>query len=181
MKKLNLGTGHKPMKGYINVDILDLKGVDVIHDLDKFPYPFRGNSIDEIYTEYTMEHMKDIIKTLKELHRICKPNAIINMIVPHFTFHRMFGDLTHYRFFSYTSLDNFCNINSKRNINYDKDLKFEMVKKKIGFYHKGKKGIGTKFLLPFQLIFNLIPIIYERFFCFLIPATQIRFKLKVIK
>ncbi len=81
MKKLNLGTGHKPMKGYINVDILDLKGVDVIHDLDKFPYPFRGNSIDEIYTEYTMEHMKDIIKTLKELHRICKPNAIINMIV----------------------------------------------------------------------------------------------------
>ncbi len=181
MKKLNLGIGNQPMKGYINIDKLNLKGVNVIHDLDVFPYPFKSNSIDEIYTEYTMEHMKDIIGTLKEVHRISKSNAIIEIIVPHFTAHRMFSDLTHHRFFGYTSFDNFCGIGDKRNTNYEPALRFEMIEKRIGFYQKGKKGINTKFMLPFELLFNLFPTIYERFFCFIIPATQLRFKLKVIK
>lgn len=179
--KLNLGTGNQPKEGYTNIDILRLKGVDIIHDLDKFPYPFKDNSIDEIYTEYTLEHLKDIIRTLKELYRICKPNATIEIIVPHFTAHRMFGDLTHHQFFSYTSFDNFCNIGDKRNTSYDKSLRFGMIEKRIGFYQKGKKGINTKFLLPLEKIFNLIPTVYERFFCFMIPATQLRFKFKVIK
>ena len=181
MKKLNLGVGTKPREGYINVDILKLKGVDVIHDLDDFPYPFKDNSIDEIYTEYTMEHMKDFIRTLKELYRICKNNAIVDIIVPHFTAHRMFGDLTHYRFFSYTSFDNFCGIGDKRNVNYCDDIKFEMINKRIGFYQKGKKGLNTKFLIPFEWLFNLFPTVYERFFCYMLPATQLRFKMMVIK
>lgn len=189
MKKLNLGTGNQPKEGYVNVDKLNLKGVDIIHDLDNFPYPFKDNSIDEIYTEYTMEHMKDIIGTLKELYRICKPNATIEIIVPHFTAHQMFGDLTHHRFFSYTSFDNFVvNLGKYEqdygNVNYCKDIKFEMLSKHIGFYQKGKKkGRNTRFLIIFDWIFNykFMPLIYERFFCFIIPATQLRFKLKVIK
>lgn len=181
MMKLNLGVGKRPMKGYINVDKLYSHNVDLVHDLDVFPYPFADDSVDEIYTEYTLEHLRHITKTLKEFYRICKHNTIINIIVPHFTAHRMFGDLTHHRFFSYSSFDNYCNIGDKRNVSYDKTIKFKMLSKRIGFYQKGKQGLNTKFLYPFELFFNLIPTIYERFFCFILPATQLRFKLRVSK
>ena len=189
MNKLHLGSGNQPKKGWINLDILPGKNVDVVHDLNYFPYPFKDNSIDEIYTEYVLEHMKDIIGTLKEIYRICKNKAIIEIIVPHFTAHRMFGDLTHHRFFSYTSFDNFITNPSKydgsyRNVNYAPDIKFKMISKRICFYQKGKKkGRNTKFMAVFDEIFNykFMPLLYERFFCFIIPATQLHFKLKVIK
>ena len=52
--KINLGCGRNIMKGYVNVDKIKLRGVDVVHDLDKFPYPFKENSVDEIYARYIL-------------------------------------------------------------------------------------------------------------------------------
>jgi len=187
--KLNLGCGNQPKKGWINLDIIPGEFVDIVQDLNKFPYPFKANSIDYIYAEYVLEHMKDIINTLKELFRICNNKAIIEIVVPHFTHHRMFGDLTHERFFSYSSFDNFILNPNKfekdyRNVAYCEEIKFKMIYKHICFYQKGKKqGRNTKFLAIFDWIFNhhAMPLIYERFFCFLIPATQLWFKLEVVK
>jgi len=178
--KLHLGSGNQPKKGWINLDVIPGKYVDVVHDLDKFPYPFKANSVDRIYTEYVLEHMRDIIKTLMEIYRICKNGAIVEIVVPHFTAHRMFGDLTHHQFFSYTSFDNFIVNPSKydkdyRNVNYCPEIKFEMVRKEIGFYHKAKKkGRNTKFLKFFDLIFNFkfMPLIYERFLSFIIFSRK---------
>ncbi len=188
-KKLNLGCGNQPKKGWINLDISPGKGVDVIHDLNKLPYPFKDNSIDAIYAEYVLEHIPNILGALKELYRICKNGAVIDIIVPHFTHHRAFGDLTHHHFFSYTSFDNFIinpgkYDNEPRNVNYSRKVRFQMVQKQIGFYQKGKKeGKNTKFLIVLDYLFNFkfMPYLYERFFCFILPATQLRFKLKVIK
>ena len=45
--KLNLGSGSKILKGYVNVDKFQYYNPDVVHDLEKFPYPFKDNS-DEI-------------------------------------------------------------------------------------------------------------------------------------
>ena len=38
MNKLNLGCGKNLLEGYINVDYYNKKA-DVIHDLNKYPYP----------------------------------------------------------------------------------------------------------------------------------------------
>lgn len=180
--KLQLGTGNKPLKDFINMDMLALEGVGVIHNANDFPYPFMNNQFSYVYSEYVFEHLDDIGNVLKELHRVCKSKAILEIVVPHFTHHRAFGDLTHTHFFSYTSFDNYViNNDEERNVNYYNFYGYILEERTIYFYQKNKKGIGTKFLIPLQILFNKFPMIYERFFCYLFPATQIRFKLRVKK
>ena len=43
MKKLNLGCGTDIKKGYINLDVAKLDGVDVVHDINRLPLPFKEN------------------------------------------------------------------------------------------------------------------------------------------
>ena len=40
--KLHLGCGHIIKEGWVNHDIVPLAGVDVVHDLTKFPWPWPG-------------------------------------------------------------------------------------------------------------------------------------------
>ena len=47
--KLNLGCGRDIREGYVNLDKAGLDGVDVVHDLNVFPYPFEDNEFDEIH------------------------------------------------------------------------------------------------------------------------------------
>ncbi|KKK54869.1 hypothetical protein LCGC14_3080370, partial [marine sediment metagenome] len=46
--KLNLGCGPKKMDGYTNVDKYAVFKPDIIQDLEKFPWVFEDNSVDEI-------------------------------------------------------------------------------------------------------------------------------------
>ena len=54
MKILDLGCGNKKYKSkdnvVVGVDNVKLKNVDIAHDLNKFPYPFKKNEFDLIYT-----------------------------------------------------------------------------------------------------------------------------------
>lgn len=45
-KKLHLGSGLKVLKGYVNVDLTKKYGAEVVHNLEKFPYPFKNNEFD---------------------------------------------------------------------------------------------------------------------------------------
>jgi len=73
--KLNLGSGARPEKGWVNVDIVDLPEVDVVHDLTKFPWPWEDNSVDEIKSEHLIEHFDGptFMKFMDECYRILKP------------------------------------------------------------------------------------------------------------
>jgi len=82
--KINLGSGVSNIEGYTNVDIFPLKNVDIVHDLEKIPYPFESNSADEIYTSHFLEHcsFSSIPNILAECQRILKPEGILYIIVP---------------------------------------------------------------------------------------------------
>jgi predicted SAM-dependent methyltransferase len=62
--KLNLGCGLKRIEGFTGVDIIKTPAVDVVHNLDVFPYPFADNSAEEIIMDNVLEHLDDVIKVL---------------------------------------------------------------------------------------------------------------------
>lgn len=84
--KLNLGCGHTKYPGYLGVDNnKNAEFVDIVHDLNKFPYPFKANSVDEVLMDHVLEHLDDPLLVIQELYRICKKDAIIRIKVPHFS------------------------------------------------------------------------------------------------
>jgi predicted SAM-dependent methyltransferase len=100
--KLNLGSGGKPLKGYVNVDSSSrAPGVDKIVDLDTMPWPFADDSSDEIVMDNCLEHLVNHTKAMQEIHRILKPGCTAIITVPHFTWQLAFADPTHRHFFAY--------------------------------------------------------------------------------
>ena len=56
-EKLNLGCGNDIRPDYVNLDVADLEGVDVVHDLDQLPLPFDDESFREILCLDVFEHV----------------------------------------------------------------------------------------------------------------------------
>ncbi len=99
--KLNLGCGNKLLKGYINLDKFNYYKCDITHDLEKFPYPFKNDSANEILLSHVLEHLGQqpdtFINIIKELYRICSNNALIIISVPHPRHENFLSDPTHVR------------------------------------------------------------------------------------
>lgn len=156
--RLNLGCGSDIKDGWINLDAANITGVDVIHDLESFPYPFEDNSIDEVVCQDVLEHV-DYPAVLEELFRIMKHGAVLKIRVPHFTSFRNFVDPTHKRLFSIKTFDffitnpphgrnyyysfHFSHIASKR-ITFNTNRLFA-VNKIISLLVNGSKGIMNNY------------------------------------
>tara|TARA_Y100000310_G_C20667467_1_gene808400 strand:+ start:1124 stop:1669 length:546 start_codon:yes stop_codon:yes gene_type:complete len=171
MKRLNFGCGDDILEGHTNMDLVKLPGVDTIHDFNKFPYPFKDNTFDLVYTSHVLEHVLDLGKVMEELKRICKPGARIVIRVPHFSSGVSYRDPTHQRLFSYFTFEYFT----------DKCFyplpKFKILKRKLNF---------TRWAFPFlnkplNPIINMNQAIYERFFCWILPCAEVIIELGVIK
>ncbi len=98
-QKLNLGCGSDIRAGYVNVDIVELPGVDVVHDLSVLPLPFADGSASEIICQDVLEHM-EYIPILEDLYRVLEPGGVLKIRVPHFTSRNNFVDPTHQKYFS---------------------------------------------------------------------------------
>lgn len=106
MNKLNLGCGTDIRPGYVNLDSAKLPGVDVVHNIEKLPLPFKKEEFDETLCYDILEHV-DYIPVLKELHRILTPGGKLVIRVPHFTSRNNYVDPTHMRRFSVRTFDFF--------------------------------------------------------------------------
>src|SRR5580692_10566989 len=95
LKMLDIGCGRNKLPGAVGLDVVPLDTVDVVHDLNVFPYPFADNTFDTIRAIHVIEHMKSVVKTMEELHRIAKPNAMVTIVTPHYTDSSSWQDPTH--------------------------------------------------------------------------------------
>jgi ubiquinone/menaquinone biosynthesis C-methylase UbiE len=171
MKKLNLGCGEDVKSGYVNMDLLKLKGVDVVHDINKFPWPFKENEFDLVYTSHVIEHVDDLVKVMAEIRRICKPKARIHIRVPHFSCGVSYRDPTHKRLFSYFTFDYFT-----EDCFYGLP-KFKIINRKLNF----TRLAFTSLNYLFNPIINLNPALYERFGCWILPTAEVIAELEVDK
>ena len=179
-KILNLGCGQKKLEGAVGIDINPNSAADVIHDLEKFPYPFSDNEFDEIYADNVMEHFQNVVGVLEELHRISRNGAVIKIIAPYFRSKWACADPTHKRFFS---VESFAYFDEK--YPQCKDYKYSPCRfsvEKIIFNENIKhKGLMKFFQFPAKLIANKWPLRYENYLSHLIPLDTLTFYLRTAK
>ncbi|MGN7613140.1 class I SAM-dependent methyltransferase [Magnetococcales bacterium HHB-1] len=97
--RLNLGCGSDKKEGYLNVD--KIGDADLIWDLEKTPWPWQDNVIDEILMYHVLEHLgaetEQFLKIMQEIYRVCKPGAVVHIHVPHPRHDVFINDPTHVR------------------------------------------------------------------------------------
>jgi len=106
-RKLNLGCGTAIREGWVNVDAVPLEGVDVIHDLGRFPWPFGDDAFDQVHMIHVLEHLPDTVGTMEELWRICRNGARISIQVPYWNSFHVWRDPTHVKGFHQSTFDFF--------------------------------------------------------------------------
>jgi hypothetical protein len=99
--RLNLGCGDTRIEGYLNVDKEAGCDPDQIQDLEAFPWVFEDDSVDQIVMNHVLEHLgatsEIYLSIIKELYRICKAGATIDIKVPHPRHDDFVTDPTHVR------------------------------------------------------------------------------------
>lgn len=97
--RLNLGCGTDVLEGWVNLDIADLPGVDIVHELGDGPLPLADNSVSVISARDILEHV-DLIPVMSELCRVLQPGGVLLISTVHFSSRDFFVDPTHVRAFS---------------------------------------------------------------------------------
>lgn len=95
--KLDLACGQQKVPGFKGVDSVPGPGVDFVHDLEVYPWPFKDNSCEEINISHYLEHVKDFFKFFEEVWRICQNGATVKVLSPYYTSIRAWQDPTHVR------------------------------------------------------------------------------------
>ncbi|MFA6908605.1 MAG: methyltransferase domain-containing protein [Patescibacteria group bacterium] len=103
----DLGCGVNKTRDTIGIDRFPLDGVDVVVDLQKFPYPFADNSFDAFYLNDIIEHLPDTVAVMEELYRLCKPDAHLYIRVINWNSKYNAEDPTHVKMFTEHTFDFF--------------------------------------------------------------------------
>ncbi len=164
MKTLDLGCGpNGKLPGSIGLDIRPAAHVDVVHDLDVYPYPFEPNTFDHIEMSHLIEHVERPLHLMNEVHRIAKPGATVRIITPHYSSQLSYGDLEHLHHFGWITF----------HVLQNSGL-FRIRRHKLWFTDL-YRALGLAFLA------NRAPRKWEKYFAFVVPALYIEVVLEVLK
>ena len=100
MIKIDLGCGCSKKQGFTGVDTVRHPCVDVVHDLNSFPYPFADAVADEVWMDNVLEHLKEPVTVMEEVWRVACHGARVTVSVPFFRSVYSSIDPTHRTFFS---------------------------------------------------------------------------------
>lgn len=93
--RIDLGCGKNARAGFTGVDCRDF-GQDITADLRQ-KWPWKDETVEEAHCSHFIEHLKadERIHFVNELYRVLKPGGKCQVIVPHWSASRAYGDLTH--------------------------------------------------------------------------------------
>ena len=164
MKSLDLGCGpHGKLPGSVGLDIRPAPHVDVVHNLDDYPYPFPDDEFDFVGMSHVIEHVQRPLHLMNEVHRICRNGATVRIITPHYSSQLSYGDLEHFHHLGYITFATLQNTKLYR-IRKHK-LHFTDIYKVVGI----------------SLLANWFPRRWEKYVAFVFPALYVEVFLEVVK
>lgn len=94
--RLDLGTGKGGLRpeGFVGVDIIPFKGVQVVIDLRK-KWPWVKECVDEVNADFLIHYFtgEQRIHFANELYRVLKPGGTALIKVPHWSASKAYGDV----------------------------------------------------------------------------------------
>jgi|GEM_PF-185450 len=167
---LDVGCGSAKYPGAIGVDISPDTDADVIADLNEYPYPLDDGRFAQILCQDVIEHVKEPLRFIAELHRVAAPGARIHVRTPHFSSVLAYGDVTHEHIFSAMAVRTF----EKALFSHYLSVGLRVVDLRLDFWDPmrwiGVAALANRFQGP-----------YESLFAFRFPAMNIRAELEVLK
>lgn len=137
---VNLGCGANIKESdrdikWINLDMFENEGVDVVQNLEEGLPCFEDETIDLIFASHVFEHIKTWTNLVKECHRVLKPKGILYLRVPEARCRAAIADPTHCNLFVNETWMHF---DSKAEIGFDT----LNLKKDIGFRLKWNETLS---------------------------------------
>lgn len=168
-KILDVACGGNKVPGAIGIDWVKLPRVDIVHDLNRIPWPFEDNTFDVVICQDCIQVFDSILNTVNEIHRISKPGARLKIRTPHYSHPNSWRDPTQKWHFSFYSFDFFL-----EDFGYPQysDRKYRMIEKR--FIFNRKFGIGN-------ILARLSPRRYEKYYAHRFPPYNMYFELEVVK
>lgn len=86
---LNLGCGDDVREGYVNLDVIPGRGVDVLHDIHETPWPFGDAAFSRVLARHVLEHVlpmhdgRGFLRVMDEIHRVLEPGGVLVVEGPH--------------------------------------------------------------------------------------------------
>lgn len=105
---LDIGCGPtKQVAGALGIDGHAHSGVDAVADLER-GLPLQDGCVDAIFAVHFLEHIRDLVGLMNEIHRVLRQGGVLHVIVPHCHFVNAIADPTHVRFFHPQTFKYFC-------------------------------------------------------------------------
>lgn len=174
--RLDLGCGRRKREGWTGVDSNPAVKPDVLHSLEVFPYPFADSSVDELVMDNSLEHLHEQLKVMTELHRICKPGALLTLHVPYFRAHWAFNDQTHVRFFSVETFAHYDPAHPYHQLYPYIPATFTV--ESVRFNERISRGPLRTLA---RCLANRWPVRYEDLLSHLVPLDELTFRLRALK
>ena len=104
---LNLGCGGRVVidQPAVNVDIRQVLGVNVVHDLNVYPWPWDDSAFAKCQAEDVLEHLVDLVAAVDEIWRLLEDGGLLWVRGPYFMGQNAWADPTHRRAFNVFSFD----------------------------------------------------------------------------
>lgn len=172
---LDVGCGRNKRPGAIGVDRNPRSRADVLCDLDRFPYPFRDDSFDELHAVHVVEHVADVVKAVEEFHRLVRAGGLIRIVTPHYTDFSSFCDPTHRWHLNSFSFRYF----GEDHAGYDYYSPVRLRENKVRL-----RLLALWRYLGFELLVNSFPRFrrfWEYYLCYVVRGKVMDFEFEVLK
>lgn len=135
---VDLGGGLNPRPGYLTIDRQD---ADINFDLDK-GIPLPDNSVGVLNASHVIEHLKDPIKTMSEIHRVLAHGGWAFIEVPSTDGRGAFQDPTHVSFWNENSFLYYTN-SYLANFIRNKTIRFQEFRRETWFPNDWLKSLNV--------------------------------------